>query len=216
MLLVSQGVPMLLAGDEMSHTQQGNNNAYCQDNEISWLNWELDETQQKMVEFTRQLIAFRRSQPALHRRRFFYGRLFRSAVVRDVRWFMPSGVEMTDDDWRVPFARSVGCLLFGENVDVSETGDPVTGDTLLLLFNGDQSLDIDFVLPDLDDGNEWHLVIDSYEDMIRTETQLASSPYHLRACSVAIMLWHSVSHPEPTSSTIKRVDSADVATPKMT
>jgi len=187
MLFVSQGVPMLLAGDEMSHTQQGNNNAYCQDNEISWLNWESSETNQKLLEFTRHLIAFRKEQPVLHRRRFFYGRPFRTTAVRDIRWFTPAGTEMTDEDWQVPFARSLGCLLRGENVDINETGELVSGDTLLLLFNGDQKLDIMFVLPELDNGDEWQALIDTAEDEFMLPPDLTRSQYLLRACSVVIL-----------------------------
>lgn len=190
MLLLSQGVPMLLAGDELSRSQQGNNNAYCQDNEISWLNWQLDESKQRLLKFTRHLIAFRMSQPVLHRRRFFYGRLFRSAAVRDIRWFNPSGKEMTDDDWQVPFARSLGCVLLGDNVDISETGEPISGDTLLLLLNGDQALDLEFVLPHLDNGDQWQALIDTSDDEILTEPELAGTMYLVRACSVAILRRH--------------------------
>ena len=187
MLFVSQGVPMLLAGDELGQTQNGNNNAYCQDNEISWLSWDLNEWQQRLLAFTRQLVAFRSQQPVLHRRRFFYGRPIRTQAVRDIRWFTPAGVEMTDEDWQVPFARSMGCLLFGENLDVNEVGEIVSGDTLLLLFNGDQSLDIPFTLPQLEFGNCWQVIFDTTVDEFLPATEFEGDAYPLRACTVAVL-----------------------------
>ncbi len=130
-LLLSQGVPMLLGGDEIGRTQHGNNNAYCQDNEISWFDWEdLDEP---LLAFTRQLMALRRSHPSFHRRRWFQGQL-RGRV--DIDWFRPDGEQMTDEDWRADFVRSVGIFLNGEAIAGRDPrGQRVTDDSFALLFN---------------------------------------------------------------------------------
>ena len=98
-LLLSLGVPMIRGGDEIGHTQHGNNNADCQDNEISWLNWDLSEDQQSLLAFTQKLIQFRHQQPVLHRRKFFQGLAIRGGGIKDVSWFDPSGIEMTDATW---------------------------------------------------------------------------------------------------------------------
>ena len=146
-LLLSLGVPMVRCGDELSHTQGGNNNAYCQDNEISWLDWELTPRQKSFLEFVKALIRFRREQPVLHRRRFLQGREIRGADVKDVGWFAPTGKEMTDDDWTGGAARCVGLCLEGEMPEeLDESGNQISGDTLLILFNGGPEK-VSFVLP---------------------------------------------------------------------
>jgi glycogen operon protein len=130
-LLLSQGVPMLLGGDELGRTQQGNNNAYCQDNEISWYDW--DHVDEALLEYTRHLVAFRRTHPSLHRRRWFQGQL-RGRV--DIDWFRPDGEQMSDEDWRSDFVRSVGIFLNGEAITGrSLRGQRVTDDSFALLFN---------------------------------------------------------------------------------
>src|SRR5262249_31428757 len=110
-LMLSQGIPMLLAGDEMGHTQHGNNNAYCQDNEISWLNWELKEEQAALLEFFQRLIEFWRGQPVLQRRRFFHGRAIQGEAIKDILWYAPSGREMSLAAWNTGYARCLGMLL---------------------------------------------------------------------------------------------------------
>jgi glycogen operon protein len=112
-LFVSNGVPMLLAGDEIGRTQRGNNNAYCQDNEISWVDWTLDERKKSLLAFTRRLIKMRREQPVLKRRRFFRGQHIWDSDLKDLAWFRPDGTEMTQEDWAHPFVRSLGYLLGG-------------------------------------------------------------------------------------------------------
>ncbi len=119
-LFLSQGVPMLTAGDEFARTQDGNNNAYCQDNELSWLSWERTEEQEQLLQFTRQLIAFRRDHPVFRRPKFFQGRRIRGSEIKDVMWFNPGGNEMTDEEWTSPFVRSLGMLLSGDSIDVLE------------------------------------------------------------------------------------------------
>src|SRR5579871_30515 len=131
-LLLSQGVPMVLGGDELGRTQRGNNNAYCQDNEISWYDWEaVDE---RLLAFTRRLVALRRRHPSLHRRRWFQGRPLRGMV--DIDWFRPDGAQMSDDDWRADFVRSVGIYLNGEAIAGRDArGQRVLDDSFALLFN---------------------------------------------------------------------------------
>ncbi len=154
-LLLSQGVTMLLAGDESGRTQGGNNNAYCQDNEISWLDWE--HTDEALAEFTRRLIALRREHPVLRRRRWFQGLPIRGSV--DLGWCRPDGGEMSDHDWDSGTG-SVGVFLNGEAItDRDRRGQRVTDDSLLLLFNGHHEA-IDWILPK-QWGQWWDLVVDT-------------------------------------------------------
>jgi glycogen operon protein len=136
-LACSQGVPMLTAGDEMGRTQRGNNNAYCQDDEISWVDWNLDARGEEMLAFTRELFALRRRHPVLRRRSFFRGAPVSGDGTKDVTWLGPDGAELTAADWRRGDARALGMLLHGEASDeIDDRGRPVAGDTLLLLANG--------------------------------------------------------------------------------
>ena len=137
-LLLSQGVPMLLAGDEMGRSQQGNNNAYCQDNGISWLNWDLAETQRSLLSFTQHLMALRRAHPVFRRRNFFQGRPLHGSQVRDIVWLNADGTEMTDEAWHNGHARALGVFLSGEGLDdVDPRGQRVVDDSFVLLFNAD-------------------------------------------------------------------------------
>jgi len=117
MLFLSQGVPMLLGGDEFGRTQKGNNNAYCQDNEISWLNWQWDEKQNRLFEFTKKLIQLRREHPAFRRPKFFQGRRVPGGEIKDVMWFNPGGNEMSEEEWTSPFFRCIGMLLSGDSTE---------------------------------------------------------------------------------------------------
>jgi len=166
-LVLSNGVPMLLGGDEMGRTQHGNNNAYCQDNEISWYDWEHIDTD--LLDWTRSLIALRREHPVFRRRRFFQGRTVRGSlsdgVLPDIAWFRPDGQEMTDADWSVGHARSLAVFFNGDALsDADVHGRPVYDDSFFLLFNsGDQELD--FVLPPARWGvSSWTVVVDTSAD----------------------------------------------------
>jgi len=160
-LLLSQGVPMMRAGDELGHSQGGNNNAYCQDNETSWLDWELDDERRGFLAFVRRLLALRRSEPVLRRRRFFQGRPLRGGDVKDILWLSPQGREMTDADWNQGHARSLAVLLAGDAVDeIDENGERVAGETLLLLFNAAETA-IAFRLPPTEEGRRWQRVLDT-------------------------------------------------------
>jgi glycogen operon protein len=144
-LLVSQGVPMLSGGDEVGRTQQGNNNAYCQDSELSWTPWDQATADDAFLAFVRRLLALRAAQPVLRRRTFLIGR--RAGAV-DVLWLRPEGGEMTDADWRDPARRAIGVLLDGGAIpETGLHGEPVIGDTLLLLLNAGRD-DVTFALPD--------------------------------------------------------------------
>ena len=135
-LLLSQGVPMLLGGDEFGRTQQGNNNAYCQDSEISWFHWELADWQQDLREFTTRLIKLRREHPVFRRPKFFQGRRIRGAGVKDVMWLDVDGTEMTEENWHSGFALCLGMMVSGDTMDVRGVhGETVKDDTFLLLFN---------------------------------------------------------------------------------
>ena len=161
-LFLSQGVPMLPGGDERGRTQNGNNNAYCQDNEISWLNWECDEKQNQLLEFTRKLIRLRRDHPVFRRPKFFQGRRIRGSEIRDVMWFNPGGSEMSEEEWASPFVRCLGMLLSGDTMDVLNfQGEPIRDDTFLLLINAHYE-PIPFVLPG-QEHIEWQLILDTME-----------------------------------------------------
>jgi isoamylase len=162
-LFLSQGVPMLLCGDEFGRTQDGNNNAYCQDNEISWFGWERDDHQNQLLEFTRRLIQLRREHPVFRRPKFLQGRRIRGAESKDVMWFNPGGNEMSDEEWAWPFVRCVGMLLSGDTNDVLNfEGQPINDETFLLLINAHYEA-ISFVLPGLE-KLEWELIVDTAED----------------------------------------------------
>jgi glycogen operon protein len=162
-LLLSQGVPMITAGDEWARTQHGNNNAYCQDNEISWLDWEHTEEQNQLFEFSRRLIQLRREHPVFRRPKFFQGRRIRGSEIKDVMWFNPGGNEMSDEEWASPFVRCLGMLLSGDTIDVLNfLGEPIRDQTFLLLINAHYE-PIPFVLPG-EEQLEWRLLIDTVDE----------------------------------------------------
>jgi glycogen operon protein len=159
-LFLSQGVPMLCGGDEWGRTQMGNNNAYCQDNEISWFDWTRDEKQNEFLEFARKLISFRNAHPVFRRPKFFQRRRITGSEIRDVMWFNPGGSEMSEEEWASPFVRCVGMLLSGDTSDVVNfEGEPLRDDTFLLLINAHYEA-IPFVLPG-QENIEWQLILDT-------------------------------------------------------
>jgi isoamylase len=185
-LLLSQGVPMISHGDELGRTQQGNNNAYCQDNEITWINWDLSAEQRRLLEFASKLVALRLSQPALRRRKYFQGRSIRGSDIKDVAWLMPDGGEMPDEAWNADFARSLGMLLAGNAIEeVDEGGHPVLGDTLLVLLNA-HSDKVPFALPDLDPDHHWQRVIDTAAPDAPEKSFKVGGRYPLQGRSVAV------------------------------
>jgi isoamylase len=161
-LLTSQGVPMLLAGDELGRTQRGNNNAYCQDNETSWVDWHLAEDETSLLEFTRGVAELRRNHPVFRRRRFFTGPADGAAGrPGDIAWFTPSGREMTDADWKIGYAKAMGVFLNGDAISEPDPrGERVRDETFLLLFSAD-SQPAWFTLPAEEFGHRWELVLDT-------------------------------------------------------
>ncbi|HDR46723.1 MAG TPA: glycogen debranching enzyme GlgX [Geoalkalibacter subterraneus] len=158
-LLLSQGVPMLLGGDEMGRTQQGNNNAYCQDNEISWYDW--DQTDEDLLQFCRDLIAFRARHPVFRRRRWFQGREIHGAEVIDIAWFTFEGEQMDEENWGEVFAKTLGIFLNGKAIpNPNPKGEPVTDDSFYLIFNAHHE-PLDFVLPAHSWGQNWVIEFDT-------------------------------------------------------
>ncbi|ARU31296.1 glycogen debranching enzyme GlgX [Sulfuriferula sp. AH1] len=160
-LLFSQGVPMLLAGDEMGRTQHGNNNAYCQDNEISWLSWDLKPQDKELLEFTKRVIALRKAHPLFRRSYFFHGKPIRGGEVKDIVWLNPDGFEMSEEDWNQAFSRCLGVYLAGDSlVETDGRGRRLHDDNLLLLINAHHE-DIAFMLPEFDGHHYWDVLLDT-------------------------------------------------------
>ena len=174
-LFLSQGVPMVCGGDEFGRTQKGNNNAYCQDSEISWFNWDRDETQEQLLAFTKKLIRFRKDHPVFRRPKFFQGRRIRGSEIRDVMWFNPGGNEMSEEEWSSPFVRCLGMLLSGDTIDVLNfEGQPIRDETFLMLINAHYE-PIPFVLPG-EEHLEWELILDTANEagFLKKTTKFAS------------------------------------------
>jgi glycogen operon protein len=154
----SQGVPMISHGDEIARTQRGNNNTYCQDNDISWVNWTLDDRKRALRDFARAVFAIRAENPVLRRRTFFTGQVVEHPGLKDLTWLRADGAELTEDDWQNGEARSLGMLINGDATDeMDDRGEPIKGDTMLLLVNGSES-DVDFTLPN---HGGWSALIDT-------------------------------------------------------
>jgi glycogen operon protein len=171
-LLLSQGVPMVLAGDEMGRTQHGNNNAYGQDGEISWVDWEhLDED---LRAFTQALIALRRQHPTFRRRRWFHGRAIHGSGVTDIAWFTPNGEPMSEEDWGQGYDKSLAVFLNGETVGaVSARGTPVVDESFLVLFNARQE-PVPFTLPRGPWGRRWSVVLDTRQPCVNGRADAAT------------------------------------------
>ncbi len=188
-LLLSQGTPMITAGDEFGRTQQGNNNAYCQDNEISWVHWDgwspEDET---MLRFTRTLLELRRKHPVFGRPAFFKGEFLPGSELKDVTWLTPEGREMIDDDWHRPYARAIGLYTVGGGGSIGEEGEPLLDNYFLIIMNAHDGT-VPFMLPTTLFGDAWELVFDTARpDEGRGETHRGGDgPYHLRDRSLVLM-----------------------------
>ncbi|MGE0040000.1 MAG: glycogen debranching protein GlgX [Vicinamibacterales bacterium] len=183
-LLLSQGVPMLGHGDEMGRTQQGNNNAYCHDSPLTWVDWALDGDRQALLEFTQRLLRIRREQPVLRRRRFFHGR--RVSGVKDVMWLDRTGREMDDKAWGRADLRCLGMHLPAEAADdVDEAGRPIEGDTLLVLFNG-HDVEVGFALGPAALRTGWSCLVDTFDRAREGQAFTAGTTYPLAPRSVAL------------------------------
>jgi len=185
-LLLSQGVPMILGGDELGRTQRGNNSAYCQDNEISWYNWNLNPDQEDFCEFVSYVIHLLGTQPVLTRRRFFEGRAIRGQGVTDIAWIMANGEEMDDAAWNSHFVRCFGVRLVGTEIhDVDDMGEPITGDTLFLIFNAHHER-TRFILPPHREGQRWERLLDTSLKIWNQPHRLRDHSYRMQGRSVAV------------------------------
>ena len=186
-LAFSQGIPMLAHGDEVGRTQRGNNNAYAQDNETTWVNWDLEPWQQELLAFTRRLFAIRRANPVLRRRSFFRGRPVGQAGAKDLTWLRSDGAEMTDADWHAPDLASIGMLISGDAADESdERGRPVRGDTMLLLLNASPE-PVRFTVPVERGRGSWALMVDTADGETPSAVLVEDASYEVPASGVALL-----------------------------
>ncbi len=189
-LLLSQGVPMLAHGDEIGRTQGGNNNVYAQDNETSWVDWDIDDRERALLEFTRDLIALRERHPSLGRPRFFQGRRIRGSPVEDLAWFRPNGEPMTDEEWDEGWARAIAMRLGGKALtEVDQEGNRLIDDDLFLLLNGHYE-PVTFCLPP--EGNDaWTVVVDTVNGEVNRDgggrVIIAGEEFELPARSMLLL-----------------------------
>ncbi|HEY1216605.1 MAG TPA: hypothetical protein VGE93_23515, partial [Bryobacteraceae bacterium] len=196
-LLLSQGVPMICAGDEIGRTQFGNNNAYCQDNEISWVDWNLDDRKRSLLAFATNLIALRREHANFHRRKFFQDRKISPSSVRlhsvdgvqvqDITWYRPDGKEMTEDEWHAGWVRCLGLYLSGQTLDdVDRYGEQIQDDSFLFCLNPHHD-HIEFYMPKCSPNSEWELVFDTRYPLQPEQIHLESGKcYDLMEHSAAL------------------------------
>ena len=186
-LLLSQGVPMIAHGDELGRTQRGNNNVYCQDNELSWIDWNLDRPNQDLLAFTRRLVQLRRDHPVLRRRRFFRGDA-PDGSLGDLAWLLPDGSRMQESDWHWDEARAVGVFLNGHAItEPDEEGDPVVDDSFLILFNSHHEA-LEFQLPDASFGEKWHVAVDTSQNSADGPELRAEGSVHIEARSTLVLI----------------------------
>ena len=215
-MFLSQGVPMICGGDEYGRTQDGNNNAYCQDNELSWLDWTDESRDQNLFEFTRKLIELRRDHAIFRRPKFFQGRKIRGGDVKDVMWFDPNGEEMTEEEWGTAHAKCLGMLLSGDAIDVrSFKNEPILDRTYLVLFNAHHE-DIGFTLP----GREqvrWEVVIDTTQEtgfVADAKQSAAGDEYNLGARSLSLLQLATDAQGEARSSSWRKSNKPPVSAQK--
>ncbi|MHB1063982.1 MAG: glycogen debranching protein GlgX [Georgenia sp.] len=188
-LLISQGVPMIAHGDELGRTQQGNNNVYCQDNELSWMNWDLDESRAAFLDFTRRTIAVRKDHAVLRRRRFFAGSPDHGgeSEIGDIEWFTPDCQDMTEEDWSLAYARSMMVFLNGQAIPEPDTrGERIVGDSILVLLNADAN-PVTFTLPSADYAAGWVTLLDTNTDEHAGTEHEAGVPLDVAGRSVVIL-----------------------------
>ena len=204
-LFFSQGVPMLTGGDELGRTQHGNNNAYCQDNAISWIDWNLDERQRELLEFTRGLIRVRQAHPSLRRQTFFRGQRLNGATHKDIVWLRPDGHEMSHDDWFTSWVETIGLLIPHDGLtDLDERGVPLADDTLLLLLNASDVPAV-YTLPPVrsfdssGDAGFWEIEVDTSDPLFSATRCLTRTTRTLDVASrtMQLLCWRGISPPDP-------------------
>lgn len=186
-LLLSQGVPMLLAGDEIGNTQSGNNNAYCHDSELTWIDWNLSDSQKELLNFTQSVIALRKINPVFQRQKFFQGRSIRGEEHRDIAWYSPDGQHMADEAWNAGFVQCLGLYLDGEMIGEIDThGEPIRGESLLVLLNAYYDR-LDFTLPAIAGACGWKTLLDTNKLPEGDEPLASGSKYILGGRSLAVL-----------------------------
>jgi glycogen operon protein len=188
-LLLSQGVPMICGGDEIGRSQRGNNNAYCQDNELTWFDWKFTRQSHVLLNFTRNLIALRRAHPVFRRRLFFQGSRIQGSAVKDIAWFSPDGKEMTEEEWAKSFVRCFGMRLAGDAIEETDgKGHPIVDDTFLVLMNAHHE-PLAFVLPAHKRGVRWETMIDTAGETAPKRGTIfkGGQPYQLEGRALAIL-----------------------------
>jgi glycogen operon protein len=168
-LFLSEGIPMLLSGDEMGRTQNGNNNAYCQDNELNWVNW--DKKDEALIRYTSKLIHFRLSHPVFCRKKWFQYKPIKGKGVTDIEWFLPEGTPMSDEHWNKSIAKSLTIFLSGEALNAfTERGEPIIDDTFMLMINSSDTPVI-YTFPAANWGSSWFKILDSAADFLEPESK---------------------------------------------
>ena len=188
-LLLSQGTPMLLAGDELGRTQRGNNNAYCQDNEISWVDWNVGEQERTLLAFVERMIRLRHRHPVFRRRDFFQGRPIHGSDAKDVLWLTADGREMSDEEWNQHNARALGVFLSGEALtETDRRGQPLRDEDFLILFNAHHEA-VPFRLPQLDAATRWLVLLDTALEggLARDGAYDAGAEYPLQGRALALL-----------------------------
>ena len=188
-LLLSQGVPMISHGDELGRTQGGNNNGYCQDNAVTWIDWNLDDAEQLHLSFTRELVHLRRSHPVLRRRRFFHGSADHGgeSELGDIAWFTTSGEHMSEDDWHKGYARAVMVFLNGEAiVEPDARGARVVDDSFLVIYNAAPE-NLTFTLPPADFGTVWTCILDTDNNLEPGAEVKATAPVKVTGRSTLVL-----------------------------
>lgn len=186
-LFLSQGVPMISHGDEYGRTQNGNNNVYCQDNEIAWMNWDWNEDQKRLFEFTRRMIHIRNNHPITHRRRYFKNRLIQGEGIKDIRWLNTDGIDMNQEEWDTSFIRIMGMLLNGDLMqETDEEGNPIKGEIILILVNSFWE-PVSFTLPFEGLNPEWEILIDTDVQEKDKQQPVVQNVYQIQARSMALL-----------------------------
>jgi isoamylase len=185
-LLLSQGVPMMLAGDEIGRTQRGNNNSYCQDNDISWVDWAAAD--HDLQAFVKQLIHLRRNHPAFCRRRWFQGQPIKGVGLEDIGWFLPDGTEMTDEHWSHDFAKSLAVFLNGKGVHASGAkGEQIVDDSFYVIFNASHE-PVEYKLPGVKYGKEWQKILDTCEPQVQEKPEIFQPDNNLKVDARSVVL----------------------------
>jgi glycogen operon protein len=196
-LLLSQGTPMVLAGDEVAHSQGGNNNAYCQDNETTWLDWTLLDTQTSLLSFARKLIALRRAHPVLRGTRFLHGNFSCKRGIKDITWFTPQGTEKAPEQWMDPVARCIGVLLNGQaGPAIGSHGSPIEDDLLLIILNSHHDI-VEFTLPQMPIDREWTRLIDTADPDAAPDALAMGAVLPIKGRSLAVLSLPALEPAEP-------------------